>query len=372
MKRLIAALALLSVTAAPLRADDPPPPPWQGLWQGTIGALPVRVCLSRDGEWTHAAYYYAAKMQTIRLDLDEDGSWSEHGSGGEKETGRWALAPTPDGKLKGDWTSGQKSLAIDLTRAGTMADQAEPCASRAFLAPRIRAVKRVNKPKKLGIFAWSEVTYDAGPGFKDVNLTSFSYPAVRPGDAAINAALRLDPDKVEGEVDYVGCFQGSIGSLGSDGELGFTIAPRFSTPGFLTVAVSSGSFCGGAHPNFAYWWRVYDRASGKPVDLAAWFKPTAMPPQERYPGSDELQVAAPLIKLAMRQMKGMAAECADAVRTSDYWYLGLDRAGLIMTPSLPHVVMACSDDAVVPYAALEPYLTPVGKAGVARLVAGRP
>lgn len=370
MRRLLAALALLG-PAAPASAADAPPA-WQGLWQGTIGTLPVRVCLSRDGEWSHAAYYYLARMQTISLDAEKDGSWSEHAAGDGKQTGRWTLNPTADGRLSGEWSAGAKVLPIALTRAGAMADQDDPCASRAFLAPRIRPVKLVTKPKKTGVFAWTEVTYDVGPGFGDVNLASFTYPATRPGDAAIIAALRLDPDRAEGEADYVGCFSGSIRSLGNDGEFDITLDPRFASPAFLTVGVHSNSFCGGAHPEYAYWWRVYDRADGSRVDFATWFKSTAVPPQERYAGSDELQLAPALRALALKRMKISDAECADTVKDSEYWFLGLDKAGLIMTPSLPHVAAGCADDAILPYAALAPYLTAAGKAGVARLTKGLP
>ncbi|MFM5907138.1 MAG: hypothetical protein ACKOPO_06085, partial [Novosphingobium sp.] len=54
-----------------------------------------------------------------------------------------------------------------------------------------------------------------------------------------------------------------------------------------------------------------------------------------------------------------------------FWGIGLNPTGFVFTPSLPHVIMACVDDAQVPFAAVSRFLTPVGKAQLARLKAGR-
>ena len=215
MKRLAAGLALIA--AVPAAAQDAPPQPWEGVWQGTLGTYPVRLCLSQRSEtWSVGAYYYLSQLKTIALERQDDGAWVEKAGRSDAVTGRWTLRASGNG-LSGEWQQGAKNLPLALTRVpADIADGA--CGTREVLAPRIQPVKLREAPKTLGKFAYRELTWDAGRGFPDVSLTSLAYAPVQPGDRAINAALRLDPARREGEADYVSCYQGSLGSLGTDGD----------------------------------------------------------------------------------------------------------------------------------------------------------
>ena len=72
-------------------------------------------------------------------------------------------------------------------------------------------------------------------------------------------------------------------------------------------------------------------------------------------------------RLALRQLRFEDSECRDAVSNADYWFVGLAAKGMILTPSLPHVATACTDDALVSFAQLRPFLSKEGFAAIARL-----
>jgi hypothetical protein len=57
---LLAALAL----SAPVQAA----PAWHGVWQGSVGTLPVRACLQERSEtYRNGSYYYLSRLQPIAL-----------------------------------------------------------------------------------------------------------------------------------------------------------------------------------------------------------------------------------------------------------------------------------------------------------------
>jgi hypothetical protein len=102
------------------------------------------------------------------------------------------------------------------------------------------------------------------------------------------------------------------------------------------------------------------------VDLTAWLGDRAF---ARRPGKDDggaWMISPALRGIAIGILKIDDQECREAMGEVDFWNLGLARDGLVLTPSLPHVIAACGDDAVVPFAAIAPFLSPAGKTQVAR------
>jgi hypothetical protein len=340
-------------------------PPWHGVWQGTIGTLPVRACLQqRGGDYSNGSYYYLRQLKPISLQHEDNGTWTEHVGGGEAVSGTWTIAVS-GARLSGQWRGGKTSLPIELARVAIPAAEEDPCGSDAFVAPRVRPIRVTTKPASKAGLAYAEQTYLVGPSFEDVSITSFSYPATRPGDAAINAALRLDPAKPESDADYLGCMKGQLGSLGTDGDFAFSYEPALVTPEFLSVAVNTGGSCGGAHPSTSNTHLTFDRTTGKKADLQLWFNARALEPDEG------LRPLTPALKaLVMKYFPteaGADADCRGAVAGSDYWDLAIHRRGIAFTPSLPHVAQACTDTAVVPFGELAPFLSPAGQNGAARL-----
>ncbi|MDE8650414.1 hypothetical protein [Novosphingobium album (ex Liu et al. 2023)] len=368
MRRTPPALAILAVLAAPAGAAEPSAPAWAGVWQGTIGNLPVRVCLQASpGGYSNGSYYYLSRKRPIVLEREDDGNWSERDGG--DVTGHWNLAARTTDSLAGDWRQGARRLPIALTRMAFSQADDRPCASDAYSAPRVVPARVLRRPARLGAFAYTELTYDVGPNFEDVSIVSFAYPESEPGDRAINAALRFDPALRDGDADYLGCFEGALGSLGVDGDFQAARVPKLAKRDFLVVQESFGGSCGGAHPDYGYEWRVWDRRDGHEIDLAGWLTDKAI--AERGEGKGARRITPALRALAMRHMAITDAECREAVAREDYWFLGLAENGFLMTPALPHVVVACADDALVPFSALAAFLAPAGRQGLARLRGAR-
>jgi hypothetical protein len=82
------------------------------------------------------------------------------------------------------------------------------------------------------------------------------------------------------------------------------------------------------------------------------------------------EISAELRSVALRHFKTDQSECKDAASDQEWWGIGLTRDGFVFTPSFPRVIAACVDDAYVPFAEVTRYLSPAGKAGVARAKAG--
>lgn len=355
----------LFLAAPMLHASAQAAPAWHGVWQGTIGALPVRACLQERSE-THrnGSYYYLSRLAPIPLSHENDGSWAE-----ENDSGRWAVTAAGS-RLTGTWRGGGRSLPIALTRVAVAPNDEDPCGSAAYITPRLRPSKVVAKQARKDGFTYTELVYDVGPSFPEVGISSFSYPPTRPGDRAINAALRLDPAKPEGDADYVGCMKMALAGGGRDGDFQLTYAPDLVTPEYLSVAVNAGGFCGGAHPDESLWHVLFDRVSGRKIDLSGWLTAGAVVPGGDEPGTSIRRITPALRVLALKHFpfgRGEDADCREAIAGEDYWELALTRKGIAFTPSLPHVIQACEDAAEVPFAELAPFLSPAGRAGIARL-----
>ena len=365
-------LAVLAgaVLTAPANAAGPAPPAWEGVWQGSIGALPVRACLQSGSSWDVGAYYYLSQNKLIRLEHGSAGSWTEHAGVPGKPGGLWQIERR-DAGLRGTWQGGGKTLPIVLTLVALGQDDPGTCESRAFLAPRLRPVTERRTAATINRIAVTRIDYHVAPWLKDsVSLRSFAITPRMPGDAAIKKQLRLAPDTPGSEADYRECVSANIVAQGTDGAFDLMNEPYVLRPKFLTVSQQASYFCGGAHPSFESSWRTFDRATGKLLNPARWFGKA---------GSDDgaAEGAGPLVmptsalrRVIVRRMTFVAAECREAVAAADYWYTGLTGTGIVFAPSLPHAATACSDAVVVPFAALRPYLNAAGKADLTRLIRG--
>lgn len=369
------AVAALAGAAFALAAA---PPAWaageQGVWQGTIGTLPVRACLTRDedGTWGTGSYFYLSRLKPLRLeaadegpDLVERATW-----GAEQEGARWRVVAKGGDALGGEWRSGARTLPIALRRVPTAASDEGPCASDAYTAPRLRPLLVTSVPAAKGALRYRKLTYSPGPAFPDVNLASFAIAETHPGDKAINAAVRLDPARRESPGDYLSCVRQALAQTGTDGDYFAELTPTAMPGDYLSAEVSIGWSCGGAHPDNASYSLTFDRRTGREVRLASWLLPSAAVP----PGSDDDRGRSVRVTPAFRRLlikrfpfDPQAAECRDPVGEEDYWTIALTATGLGFAPQLPHVVQACEETAVVPFRELAPFLTAAGHEGAGRL-----
>lgn len=139
------ALIVALLGAAPALAKDDwqaPPPPWEGVWRGTVGTLPVHLCLDTTPSRSTGAYYYDRHRSLIRLELSDDkASWIEK-SPDDRAGPRWQVAAQGTDGLTGSWTDGKATLPVQMRRIGpTSADFKGPCGSMEFHRPRLRPVR---------------------------------------------------------------------------------------------------------------------------------------------------------------------------------------------------------------------------------------
>jgi hypothetical protein len=345
----------------------------EGVWQGTIGTLPIRACLTRDedGKWGTGSYFYLSKLKPLRLEAADEGPdlVERESLGAEQESARWRVAPKGTDALGGEWRRGARALPIALRRVPATTSDDGPCASDAYLAPRMRPLRVTAAPTTQGTLRYTKLTYSAGPAFPDVTLASFAIAETQPGDKAINAAVRLDPAKPDSPGDYLACVRQGLAQTGTDGDYDAEITPSVVPGDFLSADVSIGWSCGGAHPDNASYSLTYDRRTGREVRLASWLLPSAVTPPGSGDSGHSFRVTPAFRQLLLKRFPfdPQAAECREPVAEEDYWTVAILATGLGFAPQLPHVVQACEDTAVVPFRELAPFLSAAGREGAGRL-----
>ena len=361
-------LLALALAVAPA---DPPPPVWQGVWQGTVGTLPVRVCLARRGDaYSVGSYYYLSKLRPIRLE-QQGGSreWAEGWvTASDPPAPRWRFDTLAADALGGEWSGGGRTLGFRLTRvAGTLGED-EPCGSLLFNAPRLRPLRVTTTRASRDGTGYTRLRFDPGPAFPDVALESFALDGDAPATRRINARLRKDMPLEPARGDWYECVAGGLAAHGDDGDYDQTIAPVLVTARWLAATDAVGYDCGGAHPDNAVSSLTFDRTTGAEIDLHDWLAPTAVK-RERLSGIDR-----PVVTLrpgfrgvVVRQARGIDPDCRESVAGADFWDIGLARTGLRFTPSLAHVEQACAEETLLPWHVLAPYLSAAGRTGMASL-----
>jgi hypothetical protein len=371
-------LAALTLVAAPAGAEEQAPPQAGHIWRGTLGEAAITACFfERDAR--EGVYYADAALEPIRLqpmDSTAEEVSREIRSFDEEDGPIWTFAPAADDRLAGEWQQGGQTLPVRLTAVpATAPEYGTPCESEAFLAPLLVGGAITAKPARFGSTAYTELEY-TGPkrsGLDDYNVATFALDPIRPGDAAINRALTAAmPDGTAAHV-MGECAGWSLGNGG--GGLGYLdkfLAPILITPRWLGIRDSGSSYCGGAHPNHFSGLAVYDRDSGAEVDPATWFKPGAL---EFYDFEGEIEP-----KPAKRPIAGLLEALAKAVQahwpardgndecgvpeviSGTSWQIGLTRKGPVFVPQFPHVIFACTEEVVVPWKAVRPFLSDEGRA----------
>lgn len=381
--RHLAALAAL-LLAAPAAGQDRPA--WAGVWQGTISRLPVRLCIdARDGA-ARGSYYYLSELEPIALGEDDgEGGWIERAPGSD-ETALWHFTEQTGSRLRGTWIGPRRTFPFDLRPvAWTESEWGGPCASDAYLSPRVVAGLVRSDAAELHGWRYTTRAYTPAAHFApEVAIDSFVVPLEQPGDAAINAALAAVLPQGTVADPFVQCLAGSIASLGYDGDYALFLQPVVVTPAFLVALESSSMFCGGAHPGHSYRYRTFDRVSGAELDLFDWLGDAAV---ERHPdgaagtGYATVRPALQALIVARAPLADLAAsadaedasypdECLELARAEDLWTLGLSRRGMLFVPSMPHVATPCVASFTVPWEQLERFLTDAGWAASATLAGG--
>jgi hypothetical protein len=356
MLGIVAALAAAGSAAA--SADRAPA--WQGVWQGSIGTLPVRACFVQQDWGAFGAYYYLSRLQLIPLERGENpADGFREGSAPDAKSPGWTLDSAGPKELTGRWTGNGRTLPIRLARIADPDGEESPCASLVFHAPRLAGIRIVSQPAVKDGLGYTKLILDHRGRFGDTQVETFalagSTEAVRRINAKLRAPLAGDPPA------WFECVRGALETNSSEGQIDETIAPRMITPRWLTAIDHEDGDCGGAHPDSSNVPLTFDRTTGRQLDLNDWLNDKAVKREGSGPGTQEAKMLRPEFRnLLLARWKPQDAECADAVRQTDFWDIALTRTGLVFSPELPHVVQACGEDFALPFARLRSYLSAEG------------
>jgi len=351
-------IALAAAAAAP--ADLP------GVWQGTIGTLPVRACFTRR-EWaTFGTYYYLSQLHTLGLSEEPDmqGVFFE-GNGAPADQPRWNIERAEGGQLTGRWRAGARTLPIRLTRVAGTASEEAPCGTLAFHQPRLEGVRTVTARATIDGVSYRRIALDTRGRFE----TSFQTFAL---DGTSDAVRRINAKLGEGLAGnpprWFQCIQDSLGSSAFEGSAEESLTPTMISRRWMSVAAHWDGFCGGAHPDSSNTYRLFDLASGEEIEILDWFNDSAVERHGTRGGEDAYATLRPPFRDAiLAGWRPEDAECEETIRSEEFWNIGLNRNSLTFSPSLPHVVQACGENLEIPFARLQPFLTPEGAANLRAL-----
>lgn len=351
-------IALAAATAAPGALA--------GVYEGTIGTLPVRACFSGTERSNYGTYYYLSRLAAIGLSEEDgrDGVFYEGGGAPESQP-RWHIESTAGGRLSGQWRSGARTLPLRLTRVAGTEGEESPCSSLAFHQPRLAGVRVVQTRATLDGTAYTKLVLDPRGHF-ETSVETFALdgdgPAVQRINAALGRSLAGDPPS------WLTCAQDSLGQSAFEGSSTEILAPTMISRRWLSVSAHWDGYCGGAHPDSSNTWRLFDLTTGAEIDLNDWLNDAAV---ERHgtqgTDSDYATVRPALKEAVLAGWRPEDAECEEVIRSAEFWNVGLNRDSFTFSPSLPHVVQACGEDFTLAFGRLAPFLTPEGAANVRAL-----
>lgn len=342
-------------------AADARSPMWSGVWQGSIGMLPVRACLVRRYDGAGAGiYFYRLRLKLIGL--EQQGSsktWREGADSTKAPRPEWQFGTITQELLTGTWSYGRQRLPFRLTRVASNED--EPCGSLAFNAPRLRPLIVIKRRAMLNGVGFTRLTLDPGSSLSEVvKLSTF---ALDGGDAAtsrINARLFAPFSKKPAESMWWDCITGGQASPGMGGDYNQEITPTLITARWLAATEELGYYCGGAHPDGGTTSLTFDRRTGAIVNLNGWLNAAAIEPRPDIEKS-AVAIKPALRRLAMTQDKEIDAECRGSIEGAEFWDIGLTKTGLVFTPGMSHALAACANPVTIPWAKLAPYLSHAGR-----------
>jgi len=354
-------LALIALAAA---AAQSAPPTLPGIWEGTVGTLPVRACFVARDWGPFGAYYYLSQRRLIALDSSEAGPTTfREGVAEDANAPRWQIQSVSGNQLQGRWAGNRRVLPVRLTRVAAATGEDSACASMAFHQPLLAGVRTVSRRATADGVAYTKITLDHGGRF-DARVETFALDGA--GDATRRVNALLGRTLAGNPPEWFDCLRSPLQTGPMDGGLSETFEPVMITRRWLSVNHQYDGFCGGAHPNSGTTYETYDLAAGAQVDLHDWFGPEAVR-RERFEGSeDEAKTLLPPLRdaiLAGWRSEG-DAECSQVVRDAEFWNIGLRRTGFVFAPSLPHVSQACGEEFTVPFARVRQFLTREGAANV--------
>jgi hypothetical protein len=367
--RILCAI-LLAVFIVPAHATDKQPQ-WAGIWSGTIGNVPVRVCLTERSYWDapikgSGAYFYMKYLKPLHLEQEDAKTWVESAGGAlQASDPRWKIDRVNGNSLTGRWIATGKNLLIRLKRLSAEPD----CGSQTFNQPRFKPFVVTKQDAELDGRKYVKLTSSAGEHL-DLSFETFQLVGAGAAIAKVNEALREKTPVGDQQADFFECLTGALSANGYDGGHSEFLKPVMLTRDWLSASYSSGGYCGGAHPYHGSSMLTFDLRSGEKVDLQNWLNKRAFREKSQYQQRPPLSEAFRQFLVSRWPVEQENdGECKEAANESNYWDIGLERDGMSFAPGMPHVLTACANPVLVPYAELAPFLNDLGKAGVASVQA---
>jgi len=340
-----------------------------GIWQGTVGDLPVRACFARPEQWgSFGAYFYLSRRRLIALDGADGESVTFHeGGGADPNRPRWRIERADAGRLTGQWTGGGRTLPVRLSRVAETGGES-PCGSLAFHQPRLAGVRTVSAPATMDGVAYTRITLDHGGRF-EASVETFALAGASEAARRINAilaqALANDPP------EWFECLRAPLEQSPFEGSFNQSLAPALISTRWMSVIEQHDGFCGGNHPNVGRTYRTFDLAMGREIDLHDWLNATAVQREGPAGSEEEIKTLRPALReFILAGWHAEQAECEEGVRSIEFWNIGLTREALIFSPQLPHVAQACGEEFTVSLARLRPFLTEEGAQNLRALGGG--
>ena len=255
---MIASLLALAAAGAAAPAGLP------GMWEGTIGDLPVRACFTKRESDTFGAYYYLSRLQLIALsEVEGSASAFFEGNGALADQPRWLIENAEGDRLTGRWTGSARTLPVRLRRIARQEGEDSPCGSLAFHQPRLEGVHVVRTRASGEGLAYTKLALDHGGRF-DVTLESFALDgdsaAIRQINAALARGFSEDPP------EWLGCVRYSLSDGGLEGSFARYSPRRWCRAAGSACPTIGTAFAAGpirirATPIACSIWR----AAGKPI-----------------------------------------------------------------------------------------------------------
>ncbi|WP_028453385.1 hypothetical protein [Chitinilyticum aquatile] len=330
---------------------------------GTLGGKPVVVELSTDqhGQPDGGQYGYLSQGRVLLLRKSERAGLLEEyrvkSPGDEVVSGYWSLRRAGRG-WEGQWLKqpGANGLPLHLEPAAlpeettqalgqTIQPSLRPELFNLLLAQSPALAIRTGKTQSQAGLRITPLRWQRGEALVAASV-QLAEPA-QPGDAAVNAALRLLLQGSIVDAEYCSAVAGDF----QDFQLKSTIT--YASTRYLNIQTQTESNCGGPHPNAGYGSSVYDRQSGQEIALGKQVYQIDGPQQATF----RQLVAATLKRQLSKDERGdecYAAYLADPAGTEYPWLRlnGIDGKGVIVSLGYAHAEQACGLDLTLPYASL--------------------
>lgn len=331
-----------------------------GLWRGVIGKRNVVVLLEPKN--CGSSYYYLRHLWGINLvEKDKRGQLWEEENGGDGPA-LWKFDGSTGDDLTGQWTDGdgKRTVPIRLKRVAVGKEEKPQCGlfNKEFDAPRITAQKPIVADANFDKHRYRIVSVLAG------KIKGMEVPEAQNQLPNLNQAMR---NWLRANIsEYYEC-QTMLGSRvdmkNPVPDFFKEMAPIFWNKRALVLEETYSAYCGGAHPSggiasYLVWNLIEDRA----VEPWDWIRGS----KGKYGGYVAPENLNRLIHAIYANKRD--DDCTEAIRSNEYYLVYPGKAGMVFSPSLPHVVQACAEDIIVPYSKLRTYLTHKGAAAMKSLL----